>query len=68
MENVHKKLDNFENLTMKVQDILECRVENVLQSISTTSLCDAPNEPITIEEFLKITEETIHKATQTLAK
>ena len=68
MRNVHQEIDDFENLTMKVEDILECRVENVLQSITTTSLCDAPNEPITVDEFIKITDETIHKSTQLLAK
>lgn len=68
LKNVQAELDSLEYLTNQVKDILECRVESALQSISVTSLCDLPNEPCTIDEFTKLAEETIQKATQTLAK
>ncbi len=68
MNKVYQDMENFENLVIQAQDILECRVENVLQSISFTSLCEAPMDPITIDEFSKLTEETVQKATQTLSK
>jgi dynein heavy chain len=68
MIKVYKDMEDFSNLCIQVQDILECRVENVLESISITSLCEAPMDPITIDDFLKITEETVHKATVTLSK
>jgi hypothetical protein len=68
MDKVHDVMDSFNNLCIKVSDILECRVDNVLLSISNTSLCDAPLEPITIDEFTKITEDTVAKSTSTVSK
>lgn len=68
MAKVYQDMDEFENLSIQIEDILECRIENVLQSISVTSLCDVPMEPITIDEFSKITEETVQTATQTLSR
>ncbi len=68
IQNVHMELDMFGNLIGQVRDILECRVESVYQKISVTSLCDAPLEPVTIDEFVKITEETVQKGTQLVAK
>lgn len=61
-------MDILEHLCNQVEDILECRVESVLQAMSVTSLCDLPSEPCTIEEFTKIAEETAQKATQSLSK
>ena len=68
MSKVYDVMESFSNLCIQVQDILECRVDNVLQSISIASLCDAPLDPITVDEFIKITDETVQKSTQTVAK
>lgn len=68
MHRVHDVMDSFNNLCIKVSDVLECRVDSVLLAISNTSLCDAPLDPITTDEFTKITEETVVKSTQTISK
>ncbi len=40
-------------------DILDCRIEAVLEDISSTCLCELPeDDSITVEEFLKRTEDT----------
>ncbi len=68
MKNVNQEIDQFEHILIQTKDILECRIENVLTAMSVTSLCDAPTEPCTIDEFVKITEETLQKAVQSLSK
>jgi dynein heavy chain len=43
----------------QITDILDCRIEAVLEDISSTCLCELPeDDSITVEEFLKRTEET----------
>jgi len=68
IRTVNQELDVFENINKQIRDILECRVETVLSEMSTTSLCEIPLEPCTIEEFIKVADETAVKATQSLAK
>lgn len=62
------ELDVFENLCIQVKDIIECRVETALQEISVTSLCNLPNDPCTVEEFMKLADETAQKAIILLTK
>jgi dynein heavy chain len=68
LKSANEEIAIFEHISDQVKDILECRVENVLNSMSVTSLCDAPLEPCTIDEFTKLTEDTIQRAIQSLSK
>lgn len=61
-------MDTFDNLSQLVKDILECRVDSSLAEISSTTICDLPFEPCSIEEFTKIAEETIQKTVLALSK
>ena len=56
-------------LAKTVTDILECRIEAVLEDMSTTALCELPEEePVTMEQFLEITNEVVNSASKYLAK
>jgi dynein heavy chain len=68
LSSANEEIALFEHISDQVKDILECRVENVLGSMAVTSLSDAPADPCTIDEFTKITEETIQKGVQSLSK
>jgi hypothetical protein len=68
LKNVKTELEVFENLCVNIKDIIECRVETSLNEISITSLCNLPNDPCTIDEFMKLAEETAQKAIGQLSK
>ena len=68
LKNVKTELEGFENLCVNIKDIIECRVETSLNEISITSLCNLPNDPCTIDEFMKLAEETAQKAIGQLSK
>jgi hypothetical protein len=68
LHNIKNELDAFENLGNQIKDILECRVETALHEISITSLCYMPSEPCSIEEFIKLADETAQKAIVLLTK
>ena len=69
MKTTIQEMNFLERLSKQVQDILDCRIDAVLEDMSLTALCDLPeDEPITINEFLKKTEDTCHAASQQLAK
>lgn len=68
IKNLKDELDLFDNLITQIKDILECRVESVLQEMSVTSLCETPSDPVTIEEFAKIADESSQKAIQSLSR
>lgn len=68
LTNIKNELDGFENLGNLVKDILECRVETALQEISVTALCYMPSDPCTIEEFVKLADETAQKSIVMLTK
>ena len=62
-------MGDLELLTKQANDILECRIEAVLDEMGLTPLCDLPeDEAITIEDFLHLTEQTCSEAASTLAK
>ncbi len=53
----------------QAKDILECRIEAVLEEMSLTPLCDIPEEDaITVEEFQKMTEDCCNDASVSVAK
>jgi hypothetical protein len=68
LDNVSQEIEKFYLLMVQVKDVLECRVESALREISTTSLCDLPAEPCTLDEFIQIADETANKATQSISK
>ena len=68
LKHVKTELETFENLCIQIKDIIDCRVDTALQEIAITSLCDLPNDPCTIEEFMKLAEETAQKAIVQLTK
>lgn len=52
-DSVTASLDGLELLTDRAIDILDIRIEGVLQEISSTLVCKLPgNEPWTVEEFV----------------
>ncbi|XP_021362874.1 dynein heavy chain 5, axonemal-like isoform X1 [Mizuhopecten yessoensis] len=64
----YKKMIELEKLSKVVRDILECRIEAVLQDMSLSALCDLPeDEAITMEKFLEITSEVVDTASKQLA-
>ena len=66
---MYSKLSDVEVLIDKAADILECRIEDVLDSMSYTPLCDLPeDEPITLEQFIALTDSNCKMAADTLAK
>lgn len=69
MEEIHRQLENLRQLNKQVSDILSTRVEEVLEDMSVTALCDLPEEdPLTIDEFLDMTVKTVNEAGESLAK
>ena len=65
----YDKMNEMELIAKQATDILECRIEAVLEQMSLTPLTDIPeDEAITIEEAMKITEEVCEEAAVTLTK
>lgn len=61
-------MTGLEKLSKTVKDILDCRVEAVLQDMSITALCDLPeDEAITADTFLDLTTVVVGQASQQLA-
>ncbi|XP_070603204.1 dynein axonemal heavy chain 5 isoform X1 [Erythrolamprus reginae] len=67
LENIFSKLDNLELLLDRVNDLIEFRINAVLQEISTVPLCSLPeDDPLTCEQFLNMTKELCTKGVYTL--
>ena len=65
----YEKIEQVEVFSRKVSDILDCRIEETLISMSYTPLCDLPDdEGITLETFLQLTEEHCTSAAESLEK
>lgn len=61
-------MSSLEKLVKTVNDVLDCRIEAVLQEMSVTALCDLPeDEAIPAEKFLEITEDIVKQASESLA-
>ena len=57
VESVYKALEELELLVDRVSNILELRIEGVLQNIQTTPLCELPdNDPWTVQQFVSKTQ------------
>ena len=62
-------MGELDKLSKTVHDVLECRIDAVLEDMSTTALCELPeDEAVTMEKFLVITTEVVNTASKYLAK
>lgn len=62
-------MGELKRLNKRCKDILDCRIEAVLEDMSLTPLCDLPeDEPVTIETFLHLTKQCCKEASQNLTK
>ena len=56
-------------LARQAKDILSCRIEAVLDDMSLTALCSLPEEePMTVESFVSLTEQTCKESAECLAR
>ncbi|XP_034335195.2 dynein axonemal heavy chain 5 isoform X1 [Magallana gigas] len=68
IENTYKVMGELDKLSKTVKDILDCRIEAVLQDMSVTALCDLPeDEPVTMDKFLELTASAVDSASKQLA-
>ena len=66
--NIYTEMDSLEKLVKTATDILDCRIEAVLNDMSITALCDLPEEEaITAEKFLELTTNIVNQASEQLA-
>merc|ERR1712154_63875 len=64
----YMSMKELEKLSKTVTDILECRIEAVLNDMSITALCDLPeDEAVTAEKFLEFTTDVVESASEYLA-
>ncbi|XP_078247829.1 dynein axonemal heavy chain 5 isoform X3 [Pogona vitticeps] len=67
LQNVLDKLADFELLLDRINDLIEFRINTVLQEMSSVPLCNLPeDDPLTCEQFLHITKELCTKGAYTL--
>ncbi|KAK3576985.1 hypothetical protein CHS0354_005992 [Potamilus streckersoni] len=68
IETNYRVMRDLEKLVKTVKDILDCRVEAVLNDMSLSALCDLPeDEPVTMEKFLELTTEVVDTESVMLA-
>ena len=59
IESIYAEIRALELLNKQAKDILDCRIEAVLEDMSLTPLCDLPeDEPITVARFIDLTTTT----------
>ncbi|RXN22872.1 dynein heavy chain axonemal [Labeo rohita] len=67
LNRITTELEDLELLLQRVNDLVEFRIDAVLQEMSTTTLCLLPeDEPYTCEEFVQTTKELCIKGAQML--
>ncbi|XP_054841808.1 dynein axonemal heavy chain 5 [Eublepharis macularius] len=67
LQNILDKLADLELLLDRVNDLIEFRINAVLQEVSSMPLCSLPEEnPLTCEEFLHMTKELCISGARTL--
>ncbi|XP_066479011.1 dynein axonemal heavy chain 5 [Tiliqua scincoides] len=67
LQNILDKLADLELLLDQINDLIEFRINAVLQEMSTVPLCSLPkDDPLTCEEFLHMTKELCMKGAYTL--
>ena len=69
IDSIHEALRKLDLLNKQAKDILDCRIEEVLEDMSLTPLCELPeDEPIKVEKFLHLTETVCKEAALSLSK
>lgn len=69
LTNIYKVLNELDRLCKSAVDTIDCRVDDVLESISSMMLCVLPeDELVAPDEFLRLTEDKCNKAGCTLTK
>lgn len=67
IDRVYEALKKLEQVSKVSMDVLECRIERALKSMSSTLLLTLPeDEPILPQDFLTNTETTVNTARNTL--
>ncbi|XP_072536415.1 dynein axonemal heavy chain 5 isoform X2 [Salminus brasiliensis] len=67
INHAYEVLQKLEDVAKTITDILECRIERVLVSMSSTALLTLPEEdPVFPQSFLSDTDSTVRSARQTL--
>jgi dynein heavy chain len=61
LKNIHKGLQKLDNLIIKVNDVIENRIENNLKKVSKVLLVCLPDdtEAMSLDQFVKIQEDHI---------
>ncbi|XP_024899314.1 dynein heavy chain 5, axonemal [Pteropus alecto] len=67
LDHAFAKIRDLELLLDKVSDLIEFRIDAILEEMSSTPLCHLPQEdPLTCEEFLQTTKDLCVNGAQTL--
>uniref|UniRef100_A0A8C2LD25 Dynein, axonemal, heavy chain 5 n=1 Tax=Cricetulus griseus TaxID=10029 RepID=A0A8C2LD25_CRIGR len=67
LENASAKIKDLELLLDRVNDLIEFRINAILEEMSSMSLCQLPQEdPLTCEEFLQMTKDLCVNGAQIL--
>ncbi|XP_077576575.1 dynein axonemal heavy chain 5 isoform X2 [Stigmatopora nigra] len=67
LSNIEKSLEHLELLIDRVNDLVEFRIDAVLQEMSTSTLCILPeDEPVTCQDFVRSTRDLCIKQAQSL--
>ncbi|KAF7478847.1 hypothetical protein GHT09_009981 [Marmota monax] len=67
LENTFTKIKDLELLLDRVNDLIEFRIDAILEDMSGTLLCQLPQEePLTCEEFLQMTKDLCVNGAQIL--
>uniref|UniRef100_A0A2K6PWZ9 Dynein axonemal heavy chain 5 n=1 Tax=Rhinopithecus roxellana TaxID=61622 RepID=A0A2K6PWZ9_RHIRO len=67
LENTFAKIKDLELLLDRVNDLIEFRIDAILEEMSNTPLCQLPQEePLTCEEFLQMTKDLCVNGAQIL--
>ena len=69
LDDIYQVMGHLERLSKQAKDILDCRIEAVLDDMSLTNLCALPeDDPVTVDHFLRLTEGTCATASSQLTK
>uniref|UniRef100_G3T979 Dynein axonemal heavy chain 5 n=1 Tax=Loxodonta africana TaxID=9785 RepID=G3T979_LOXAF len=67
LESTFEKIKELELLLNRVNDLIEFRIDAILEEMSSTPLCQLPQEePLTCEEFLQMTKDLCVNGAQIL--
>ncbi|CAF1413331.1 unnamed protein product, partial [Adineta ricciae] len=68
INNVRQELEQLRILINDCTNIVQCRIENALQTIAETQLSEPQPDPITLDEFSKLTDESCQHAISSITR